>query len=109
MAAIPPPADSRYGRPSNNAISRPLYNAILRTAAEKAGAVIRTGVTVGDLDQHDDGVDVEVATWTGRRTPAVRDPSATPRGFDLVVEIDGSRSTVRRHLFGEAHARRFTG
>jgi 2-polyprenyl-6-methoxyphenol hydroxylase-like FAD-dependent oxidoreductase len=109
VAAIPPPADSRYGRPSNNAISRPLYNGILRTAAEKAGATIRTGVTAWDLHERDDGVEVEVATWTGKHTPPTRDPAAVTRRYDLVVGFDGIRSTVRAHLFGETYAPRFTG
>jgi 2-polyprenyl-6-methoxyphenol hydroxylase-like FAD-dependent oxidoreductase len=109
VAAIPPPQDSRYGRPSNNAISRPLYNGILRTAAEKACATIRTGVTIGDLEERDDGVEVEVATWTGKRTPPARDPAAATRRYDLVVGFDGVRSTVRAHLFGETYAPRFTG
>jgi 2-polyprenyl-6-methoxyphenol hydroxylase-like FAD-dependent oxidoreductase len=109
VASIPPPENSRYGRPSNNAISRPVYNGILRAAAEKAGATIRTGVTTWDLDERSDGVEVEVATWTGKRTPPARDPAAATRRYDLVVGFDGVRSTVRAHLFGETYAPRFTG
>src|SRR5690349_11840821 len=45
VAAMPPPA-GLYSTPSNNAISRPLYSGILREAAEKAGAHIRTGATI---------------------------------------------------------------
>ena len=108
VAAIPP-AEGRYGTPSNNAISRPLYNGILRAAAEAAGARIRTGATVWEMTEDADGVDVVLATWTGKRTPPVRDAGAGSNRYDLVVGFDGVRSTVREHLFGDRYAPEFTG
>jgi 2-polyprenyl-6-methoxyphenol hydroxylase-like FAD-dependent oxidoreductase len=108
VAAIPPP-EGRYGTPSNNAISRPLYNGILRDAAEGAGARIRTGATVWGMTEHADGVEVELATWTGRRTPPVRDEGAGGKRYDLVVGFDGVRSKVREHLFGDRYEPVFTG
>jgi 2-polyprenyl-6-methoxyphenol hydroxylase-like FAD-dependent oxidoreductase len=107
VAAIPPPR-GRYGTPSNNAISRPLYNGILREAAEKAGARIRTGATVWQLHEDADGVDVELARWTGKRTPPVPDGGGSSR-YDLVVGFDGVRSRIREQLFGDRYAPEFTG
>jgi 2-polyprenyl-6-methoxyphenol hydroxylase-like FAD-dependent oxidoreductase len=107
VAAIPPP-EGRYGRPSNNAIGRPAYNAILRDAAEKAGARIRTGATIWDLTEDADGVEVELATWTGKRTPPVRDQGGSNR-YDLVVGFDGLNSKVREHLFGDRYTPQYTG
>jgi 2-polyprenyl-6-methoxyphenol hydroxylase-like FAD-dependent oxidoreductase len=97
-----PPAAGVYQKPSNNAIGRPAYYGILQAAAKQAGARIQTGVTIGDMTEHSHGVEVELATWTGKRTPALRDPDATSRRYDLVVGFDGARSQVRRHLFGDS-------
>ncbi|WP_138757252.1 FAD-dependent monooxygenase [Modestobacter altitudinis] len=108
VASIPP-AEGRYGKPSNNAISRPVYNAILREAAEAAGARIRTGSTVWDVTEDADGVEVELATWTGKRTPPVRDQGAGSNRYDLVVGFDGVNSKIREHLFGDRYTPRFTG
>jgi 2-polyprenyl-6-methoxyphenol hydroxylase-like FAD-dependent oxidoreductase len=108
VAAIPPPAGP-YAKPSNNAIGRPVYNRILREAAEKAGARTRTGVTIWDMTEDTDGVDVELATWTGKRTPPVRDARSRGSRYDLVVGFDGVRSTVREHLFGDTYTPEYTG
>lgn len=58
---------------------------------------------------HSHGVEVELATWTGKRTPGLRDPDATSRRYDLVVGFDEARSQVRRHLFGDTYTPKFTG
>ena len=108
VAAIPPP-EGRYGTPSNNAISRPLYNRILRDAAEEAGVRIRTGATVWEMAEDADGVEVQLATWTGKRTPPVRDEGAGSARYDLVVGFDGVRSRIREHLFGDRYRPQFTG
>jgi 2-polyprenyl-6-methoxyphenol hydroxylase-like FAD-dependent oxidoreductase len=107
--AVIPPAAGRYGTPSNNGISRPVYNAILREAAEKAGARIRTGSTVWDLAEGSDGVEVELATWTGKRTPPVRDHGAAGNRYDLVVGFDGVNSKIREHLYGDRYRPQFIG
>ncbi|SHN47912.1 FAD-dependent monooxygenase [Cryptosporangium aurantiacum] len=108
VAAIPPP-DGVYAKPSNNAIGRPAYNQILREAADKAGARIRTGVTIWEMHEDADGVEVELATWTGKRTPPIRDAGAGSNRYDLVVGFDGVRSKIREHLFGDKYAPAFTG
>jgi 2-polyprenyl-6-methoxyphenol hydroxylase-like FAD-dependent oxidoreductase len=108
VAAIPP-AEGVYPKPSNNAISRPLYNGILRDAAEKAGARIRTGATIWEMTEDPDGVEVELATWTGKRTAPLRDRDSGSARYDLVVGFDGVRSKIRDHLFGDTYAPEFTG
>lgn len=108
VGAFPPP-EGRYGTPSNNAISRPGYNAILRQAAEKAGARIRSGTTVWEMRDDGDGVDVELARWTGRHTEPARADEPDIARYDLVVGFDGVRSKVREHLFGDRYQPEFTG
>ncbi|MFC8427973.1 FAD-dependent monooxygenase [Streptomyces sp. NPDC057253] len=108
VAAVPPP-EGRYGKPSNNAISRPLYSGILRTAAEKAGANIITGVTVREMAEHSTGIDVELATWTGKHGAALRRKGAPSSRYDLVVGFDGVRSRIRAHLFADTYTPTFTG
>ncbi|MDL4814133.1 FAD-dependent monooxygenase [Actinomadura opuntiae] len=108
VSAIPPP-QGRYGSPSNTAISRPLYSGILRDAAEKAGARIITGATIWEMIEDGDGVEVELATWTGKRTPPLRRENAAGHRYDLVVGFDGVRSRIREHLFADAYTPRFTG
>ncbi len=108
VAAIPP-AEGLYAKPSNNAISRPLYNGILRDAAERAGARIRTGATIWEMAEDAEGVEVELATWTGKRTAPVRDGSSGTARYDLVVGFDGVRSKVREHLFAGEYTPEFTG
>jgi 2-polyprenyl-6-methoxyphenol hydroxylase-like FAD-dependent oxidoreductase len=108
VAAIPPPK-GLYGTPSNNAISRPLYSGILRDAAEQAGARIITGVTVWEMTEDDEGVEVELATWTGKRTAPLRREGAAGSRYDLVVGFDGVRSRIREHLFADAYTPAFTG
>jgi len=108
VAAIPAP-EGHYGKPSNNAISRPLYNGILREAAERAGVRIRTGATVWEMTEDAGGIEVELATWTGKRTPPVRDEAAGSARYDLVVGFDGVRSKIRQHLFGDRYTPEFTG
>lgn len=61
-----------YQKPSNNAIGRPAYYGILQAAAKQAGARIQTGVTIGDMTGHSHGVEVELATWTGKHASAAR-------------------------------------
>ncbi|MFF0501794.1 FAD-dependent monooxygenase [Nocardia aobensis] len=108
LATVAPP-NGVYAKPSNNAIARPTLNCILRDAAESAGARIHNGVTIWEMREDDDGVEVELATWTGKRTPPTRDPEAKGTRYDLVVGVDGVRSKVREHLFGSKYAPAFTG
>jgi 2-polyprenyl-6-methoxyphenol hydroxylase-like FAD-dependent oxidoreductase len=108
VAEIPPPAGI-YPKPSNAGISRPVLSGILRSAAEKAGATVRAGMTVWKLSEDGDGVEVELARWAGRGQPPVREPDARSQRYDLVVGFDGVRSHIRGHLFGDSYVPTFTG
>jgi 2-polyprenyl-6-methoxyphenol hydroxylase-like FAD-dependent oxidoreductase len=82
--------------PAFCALSRLQLHHILLGAAERAGAQIRLGVTVDQI--HDDRDRVEVTFSDGRRD-----------AFDLLVGFDGIRSTTRLHLVGTAFAPRPSG
>lgn len=108
VAAIPP-AEGRYGLPSNNAISRPSYFDILAEAALAAGARVETGRTIIDIEETAGGVDVEIGTWKGRYEQPDRVPGGDRRRYDLVVGFDGARSQVRTYLFGDRYQPEYTG
>ena len=69
---------------------------ILLAAATRAGATVRTGATVTDIDDGKDGASVR---FSDGQTDA----------FDLVAGFDGIRSATRAHLFGTAFAPRPSG
>lgn len=104
-----PPAQGRYDKPSNNAIGRPAYFDILAKAAQDAGARIEIGRTVLSIDDKPDGVEVEIGIWRGRHEKPEVVPGGDKRVYDLLVGFDGSRSSIRSHLFGEAYKPEFTG
>lgn len=82
--------------PAGNGILRPRLHEILGGAALDAGARIRTGLTIEELVQEPERVEV-----------AFSDDS---RGsYDLVVGADGINSRVRKLVFGPQPAPRFTG
>jgi 2-polyprenyl-6-methoxyphenol hydroxylase-like FAD-dependent oxidoreductase len=76
------------GYPPMNGITRPRLHKILTTTVLESGADVRTGVTVSDLAQDADGVDV---SFTDDRSGR----------YDLVVGADGINSLVRTMVFGE--------
>jgi 2-polyprenyl-6-methoxyphenol hydroxylase-like FAD-dependent oxidoreductase len=77
-------------------ILRPVLHDILSGAVREAGVRVTLGVTVAAIEQDGSGVDV---TFTdGRRSR-----------YDLVVGADGIHSQLRRLLFPEVPAPRFTG
>jgi 2-polyprenyl-6-methoxyphenol hydroxylase-like FAD-dependent oxidoreductase len=82
--------------PAFCALSRLQLHHILLGAAERAGAQIRLGVTVDQI--HDDRDRVEVTFSDGRRD-----------ALDLLVGFDGIRSTTRLHLVGTAFTPRPSG
>ena len=82
-------------RPAINMLPRPALHRILSGAAERAGARLRLGVTVGELEQSDEGV--AVGFTDGRRGR-----------YDLVVGADGIRSGIRAMIFGLVEPQ-FTG
>jgi 2-polyprenyl-6-methoxyphenol hydroxylase-like FAD-dependent oxidoreductase len=82
--------------PAFCALSRLQLHVILLGAAQRAGAEIRLGVTVSEIREDRDRVDVEFSD--GRRD-----------SFDLLAGFDGIRSTTRLHLVGTAFAPRPSG
>ncbi|MFF2486192.1 FAD-dependent monooxygenase [Microbacterium sp. NPDC058062] len=104
-----PPVKGLYGFPSNNAIGRPVYYDILKSAAEAAGARITIGRTIDTMTQDADGVDVTFARWVGRHEDPEPDPDAPVERYDLVVGFDGVRSSVRNAIFGDKYTPTFSG
>jgi len=82
--------------PAFCALSRLQLHDILLGAAERAGAEIRLGVTVDEIHEDQDRVDVRLSTGE----------LAT---FDLLAGFDGIRSTTRRHLVGTSFEPRPSG
>lgn len=82
--------------PANNALSRRDLHRILGAAAQRAGTKIRYGVTVRDLADTGDRVEVTFSD-DGQET------------YDLVVAFDGVRSSMRQRLFGAEHQAVFSG
>jgi 2-polyprenyl-6-methoxyphenol hydroxylase-like FAD-dependent oxidoreductase len=82
--------------PAFCALSRLRLHEILLAAAERAGANIRTGLTVNDIQEEKDRARV---TFSDGRIDA----------FDLIAGFDGIRSTTRQYLFGTAFVPRPSG
>jgi 2-polyprenyl-6-methoxyphenol hydroxylase-like FAD-dependent oxidoreductase len=82
--------------PAFCALSRLRLHEILLAAAERAGANIRTGLAVNDIQDEKDRARV---TFSDGRIDA----------FDLIAGFDGIRSTTRQYLFGTAFMPRPSG
>ncbi|MES2170498.1 MAG: FAD-dependent monooxygenase [Actinomycetota bacterium] len=82
--------------PSNAALTRPALHGILLGAAQRAGANIRYGATVTDLDDDGSGV---TATFSDGSTGR----------YDLVAAFDGVKSPTRTRLFGSSFEPAFSG
>lgn len=82
--------------PAFCALSRLQLHEILLGAAQRAGAEIRTGLTVSEI--RDEGERVTVLLSNGQTD-----------SFDLLAGFDGIRSTTRQHLVGTAFAPRPSG
>ncbi|MCD2195114.1 FAD-dependent monooxygenase [Actinomycetospora endophytica] len=82
-------------------IPQPDTEAVLAERAAELGVEVERGVTLTALDQHDDGVDVTLATADGERTERV----------GWVVGADGGHSAARHlvgtHLDGSFHGQHF--
>jgi 2-polyprenyl-6-methoxyphenol hydroxylase-like FAD-dependent oxidoreductase len=84
------------GIPPNCALPRPELHRILIGAAERAGAGIRYGTTVGELSDQGDRVSVEFS-------------DGSEGVYDLVVAFDGVKSEMRRRLFGARNKPAYSG
>jgi len=91
--------DSQLGDeriPPNCALPRRELSRILIGAAEDAGATIRYGTTVEDLDDREDEIGVTFS-------------DGTAADYDLVVGFDGIKSPLRTRLFGEEYQPVYSG
>jgi 2-polyprenyl-6-methoxyphenol hydroxylase-like FAD-dependent oxidoreductase len=82
--------------PANCALPRRELSRILIGAAEGAGAKIRYGTTVEDLDDRGDDIGV---TFT----------DGSSADYDLVVGFDGIKSPLRTRLFGDEYEPVYSG
>lgn len=82
--------------PPNCALARRDLHEILIGAADRAGAKVRYGITIDDLEEAEDHVDVKLT-------------DGTTGSYDLVVGFDGIRSKLRRRLFGDGHEPVYAG
>lgn len=96
LASLRPLRVAGLDAPAMNMLPRPALHEILRSAAEKAGATIRLGITIDELSQYADRVDVTFSN--GEKS-----------SYDIVVGADGIRSKVRQLVFGMQSEPRFTG
>ena len=92
--AMPP--EPSTGLPSAIVIHRVALARILRKAAEDAGAVVRDGMSITGLTQHDESVTANLT-------------DGSERSYDLVIGADGVRSTTRSLVFGDDVVPRYTG
>jgi 2-polyprenyl-6-methoxyphenol hydroxylase-like FAD-dependent oxidoreductase len=77
------------GMPPINGITRPLFHKVLSEAAVDAGAMIRLGTSLVDME--DRGTHVHVRFSNGSETD-----------YDFVIGCDGVYSDTRRRLFGDS-------
>lgn len=82
--------------PANVGIGRPALHKVLGDRTKSAGADIRLGVTVSEIEQRGDGVDVIFSD--GRE-----------ESFDIVIGADGVYSDTRRRMMPDAEKPEFTG
>jgi 2-polyprenyl-6-methoxyphenol hydroxylase-like FAD-dependent oxidoreductase len=84
------------GWPPMNGLTRPALHEILTSTTLASGADVRVGVTVTEILQRHDGVDV---TFT----------DGSSGSYDLLIGADGLYSPTREMLFGNAVKPRYTG
>ncbi len=96
MHEIPQPQLAGPDYPAANALTRSRLHKILQDAIHEAGVTVRIGVTVSELEQKDDGVEVTFTDWTNNK-------------YDLVIGADGIRSLIRSLVFGTEHQPMYAG
>lgn len=95
IARVPTPS-LVPGRPANVGIGRRALQKVLGDSAKALGAQIRLGVTVVDLVDGEQGVDVRFSDGSEAR-------------YDMVVGADGLYSQTRNLILTDAGAPAFTG
>ena len=97
MADVPMHRVAGPEYPPMNGITRPALHKLMQDAVKGSGADIRLGLTVADVDQHDDtGVEVKFTDDTSAR-------------YDAVIGADGLNSLIRKLVFGPDPKPEFTG
>ncbi|UVE19195.1 FAD-dependent oxidoreductase [Pseudomonas sp. LS44] len=82
--------------PGSGAVMRPVLAKILADATRAAGANVRLGCTLTDLEQDAEGVSVGFSDGTRGR-------------YDLLIGADGLYSQLRERLLAEAPTPRYSG
>jgi len=82
--------------PSNAGVKRRDLQQILGDEAKRLGAVVRLGLTIVDMNDDGDGVDVTFSDGTVGR-------------YDIVVGADGVFSSTREAIFPDAPKPQYTG
>lgn len=93
---LPTPMPADAGVNGSGGIMRPVLHDILSRRTKESGVDVRLGLTVDELIQHEDGVDV-------------RFTDGTARSYDAVIGADGLFSRVRRLIFPDAPEPAYTG
>lgn len=93
---IPQPQLAGPHYPAANALTRTRLHTILQDAVRQAGVPVRVGVTVSELEQRDETVEVTLTDWINGR-------------YDLVIGADGIRSLMRSLVFGTDHQPLYAG
>ncbi len=96
LYTIPQPQLAGPHYPAANALTRSRLHRLLQGAVRKVGAPVRVGVTVSELQQKDDAVEVTFTDQTSGR-------------YDLVIGADGLRSLIRSLVFGTAYQPGYAG
>lgn len=96
IGVLPTPRLAGPDVPGNGGILRPVLARILADATRASGANVRLGCTFNELIEHPN--EVEVGFTDGQR-----------QRYDLVIGADGLYSKVRKALFPQAPAPRYTG
>lgn len=96
VAVIPAPRLAGADYPANLGISRPALQRIFADRARQLGTSIELGVTVNEMTDHGDRVAVHLSN--GRTGD-----------YAVVIGADGSYSTTRHKLFGDAYEPRYSG
>jgi 2-polyprenyl-6-methoxyphenol hydroxylase-like FAD-dependent oxidoreductase len=96
LVEIPQPSLAGPRFPPGNALTRPRLHAILQQAVRDSGAKVRLGLTVAELTDTGDGVDVSFTDGSHGH-------------YGLVVGADGIRSLVRRMVFGPEYQPTYVG
>lgn len=96
LAVVDVPRLNGPDYPAMGGILRPVLHDMLRESVEAVGVTARLGITISQLDQRTDRVQVGFT-------------DGTSGDYDLVVGADGIHSRVRRLVFGDGLEPRFTG